>query len=65
MKTILYSLLIGMGVAVLGWVVVTFLAEILFSGTPKDVASIFGWGVYLVIVITVCSGVIVSYIRKP
>lgn len=63
MKVILISILVGIGTALVGWVISTFLAEILFSGLPLDAAIICGWAIYLCIVVIVCTGIILSKVK--
>ena len=63
MKKFFISLLIGIGVALLGWVVAAFIGGNLFSGLPYDTAFICGWAMYLCIVIVICTGAILSKIK--
>lgn len=65
MKNILKYLLIGLVVGgIVGLTFATFLIEVVFTGTSKDVASIFAWAIYLCCVNTVCTGIIVSKLGK-
>lgn len=65
MKNVLIFILIGLVTAFVGWIVAAFLVEILFTGTSRETGSIFGWGMYLSLVIVVCTGLIIENIRKP
>lgn len=67
MKVILSTILvivIGLITGFFGWVFAAFLVDVLFTGTSKETASIFSWGIYLCCVIIVCTGVIIKRIDK-
>ena len=61
MKKFFISLLIGIGVALFGWVVATNIAGIIFG--YDEGALVYGGGMYLCIVIVICTGAILSKIK--
>jgi len=61
MKKFFISLLIGIGVALLGWVVATNIAGIIFG--YDEGAFVYGWGMYLCIVIVICTRAILAKVK--
>ena len=62
-KTILWSLVAGVGVAVLGAVVAALFGAWM-NGFSRENATLFGLGLYLCVVLVVCTGVILSRRNK-
>ena len=62
-KTILWSLVAGVGVAVLGAVVAALFGTWI-NGFSRESATLFGLGLYLCFVLVVCTGVILSKLKK-
>ena len=64
MKWIIKSIFIGVLAALIGCIISVFLEELVLDGSSKEVGSIYAWGVFLTVLISVCTGVIVSQINK-
>ena len=62
-KTILWSLVAGVGVAVLGAVVAALFGTWM-NGFSRESATLFGQGLYLCLVVVVCNGVILYMLKK-
>jgi hypothetical protein len=63
-RTVFISALAGIGTAIVGWYVATFIAETLFNGLSREASSVYGWATYLSVVVVVCTGIILSKINK-
>ncbi len=63
-KTIFISIAIGLVAEVIGYIAISLIGNLLATGMPIEVASIFACCMHLSFVIVVCSGFIIANMRK-